>query len=269
MAQLVNIETALQSGALPHDIHGLVHRPLCHSQRMGMLDELMGSLQGLASDGRVRAVLLKGAGRGFCAGYDLSGGEDAGEPHDPLPEEAAAHMMVHSQIPTLLRRMPKPTIAAIRGPAAGSGLLLAAACDLRIASVTARFKLAFASAGRCGDPGGSFLLTRLLGSAKARELYLLDDKFDATAALAMGLINRVVDDEALDDESAALAERLAQGPTSAFAAMKRNLNNAETSAFEETMALEALANAQLSLSHDGKEAALAFMEKRAPQFRGY
>lgn len=236
---------------------------------MAMLDELMAMLQALAADARVRAVLLTGAGRGFCAGYDLSGGDEAAMPHEPLPEEAAAHMMVHAQIPTLLRRMPKPTIAAIRGPAAGSGLLLAAACDLRIASVTARFKLAFATAGRCGDPGGSFLLTQLLGSAKARELYLLDEKFDAPAALAMGLVNRLVEDDELETESRAMALKLAQGPTAAFAAMKRNLNNAETSSFEETMALEATANAQLSLSHDGKEAARAFMEKRTPQFRGY
>lgn len=234
-----------------------------------MLDRLMEVLQQLATDGAVRCVLLTGAGRGFCAGYDLSGADTPDNMKDPLPEESAAHMMIHSQIPSLLRRMPKPTVAAIRGPAAGSGLLLAAACDLRIASATARFKLAFASAGRCGDPGGSFLLTQLLGSARARELYLLDEKFDAAAALAMGLVNRVVEDDALDAEATAMAQKLAQGPTAAFAAMKRNLNNAETGSFEETMALEATANAQLSKSHDGQEAARAFMEKRPPLFRGY
>ncbi|MDD3798122.1 MAG: enoyl-CoA hydratase [Novosphingobium sp.] len=234
-----------------------------------MLDQLVETLQALATDGKVRCVLLTGAGRGFCAGYDLSGTDVPEHMRDPLPEESAAHMMIHSQIPSLLRRMPKPTIAAIRGPAAGSGLLLAAACDLRLASTTARFKLAFASAGRCGDPGGSFLLTQLVGSGKARELYLLDEKFDADAALAMGLVNRVIADESLDAEAEAMACKLAQGPTAAFAAMKRNLNNAETSSFEETMALEATANAQLSKSHDGQEAARAFMEKRPPQFRGY
>ncbi|OCC25068.1 enoyl-CoA hydratase [Croceicoccus estronivorus] len=236
---------------------------------MPMLDELVERLQSFAVDASVRCVLIAGAGKGFCAGYDLSGGEEPDKTSEIRPEEAAAHMMIHSQIPTLLRRMAKPTVAAIRGPAAGSGLLLAAACDLRVASVTARFKLAFATAGRCGDPGGSFLLTQLLGSAKARELYLLDEKFDAPSALAMGLVNRLVDDDQLEAESQTIAEKLAQGPTAAFAAMKRNLNNAETSSFEETMALEATANAQLSLSHDGKEAARAFMEKRAPVFRGY
>ncbi len=232
-----------------------------------MLEQLLEALRAASVDPAIRCVVLAGAGRGFCAGYDLSGGEES--TREIRPDEAAAQMMLHAQIPMLLKRMPKPTIAAVRGPAAGSGLVLAAACDLRIASRTARFKLAFASAGRCGDPGGSYLITQLVGSGRARELFLLDDKIDAERALAIGLVSEVVDDDVLDLRSAALAARLAEGPTGAFAAMKRNLNAAETCAFEEAMANEAAANAGLSLSHDGKEAALAFMEKRAPIFRGY
>lgn len=233
-----------------------------------LIEELLEALRAHSVDPGVRCVVLAGAGRGFCAGYDL-GGDGEGPAREWRPDEAAAQLMLHAQIPVLLRRMPKPTIAAIRGPAAGSGIVLAAACDLRIASRTARFKLAFASAGRCGDPGGSYLLTQLLGPAQARGLFLLDETIDAERAQALGLVTRLVDDEALDGETEALALKFARGPTAAFAAMKRNLNAAETGSLEETMAMEATANAQLSLSHDGKEAARAFVEKRPPEFRGY
>jgi 2-(1,2-epoxy-1,2-dihydrophenyl)acetyl-CoA isomerase len=228
-------------------------------------------------DPGVRAVVLTGAGRGFCAGFDLSGGGET-DPlaekwsSDPLwwePEQLAARMMEDAQIPILLHRMPKPTIASIRGPAAGTGLVLAAACDLRIASETAVFKTAFASAGRCGDPGGGYLLTQLVGPARAREMYLLDEKINALNALAMGLVTKLVPDDQLEAETAALAAKFAKGPALAYAGIKRNLNAAETGTLEETIALEGPANARASLSHDGKEAGRAFMEKRAPIFRGH
>jgi 2-(1,2-epoxy-1,2-dihydrophenyl)acetyl-CoA isomerase len=239
--------------------------------------QLHAALVDCSRDPGVRAVVLTGAGRGFCAGFDLSGG---GEP-DPLaekwsgdpiwwePEQLAARMMEDAQIPILLHRMSKPTIASIRGPAAGTGLVLAAACDLRIASETAVFKTAFASAGRCGDPGGSYLLTQLIGPARAREMYLLDEKISATNALAMGLVTKVVPDDKLELETSALAEKFAKGPALAYAGIKRNLNAAEIGTLEETIALEGPANARASLSHDGKEAGRAFMEKRPPVFRGY
>ncbi len=239
---------------------------------------LLDALRDCVRDPGVRAVVLAGAGRGFCAGFELSGGgEDADEleqrwSEDPLwlsPDQVANRMMEDAQIPTLLHRMPKPTIAAVRGPAAGTGLVLAAACDLRIASDTAVFKTAFASAGRCGDPGGSFLLTRLVGPARARELYLLDEKVPAREALAMGLVTKVVPDAELDAATAALAATLAEGPALAYAGIKRNLNAAITGTLEETIAMEGPANARASLSHDGKEAGRAFMEKRPPKFRGY
>jgi len=235
-----------------------------------MMEDMAATLRRWSIDPAVRCVVLAGAGRGFCAGYDLSG-DGKEERAEPIrPDEAAARMSIHAEIPLLLHRMPKPTIACIRGPAAGSGLVMAAACDLRIASRTVKFKLAFASAGRCGDPGGSYLITRLLGASKAREMFLLDEPMNGDQALAAGLINRLVDDEALDGECVALATKLASGPTAAFAAMKRNLNAAAVGALEETMAQEALANAQISLlSHDATEAAKAFMERRPAAFRGY
>lgn len=242
-----------------------------------LVKQLHAALVDCSHDPGVRAVVLTGAGRGFCAGFDLSSGGET----DPLaekwsadpiwwePEQVAARMMEDAQIPILLHRMPKPTIASIRGPAAGTGLVLAAACDLRIVSETAVFKTAFASAGRCGDPGGSYLLTQLIGPARTREMYLLDEKISATSALAMGLVTKVVPDDQLEAEAAALAAKFAKGPALAYAGIKRNLNAAETGTLEETIALEGPANARASLSHDGKEAGRAFLEKRPPLFRGY
>jgi 2-(1,2-epoxy-1,2-dihydrophenyl)acetyl-CoA isomerase len=240
--------------------------------------ELHAALVDCTRDPGVRAVVLTGAGRGFCAGFDLSGGSETPDPvaerwsTDPIwwePEQLAARMMEDAQIPILLHRMPKPTIAAVRGPAAGTGLVIAAACDLRIASETAVFKTAFASAGRCGDPGGSYLLTQLVGPARARELYLLDEKIGAAQALAIGLVTKVVPDDRLEAETATLAARFAKGPALAYAGIKRNLNTAEAGTLEDTIAIEGPANARASLSHDGKEAGRAFMEKRPPRFRGY
>ena len=242
-----------------------------------LMRELHSALLDASRDPGVKCLVLAGAGRGFCAGFDLASGMES-DPlaakwqDDPLwlePEQVATRMVEDAQIPILLHRMSKPTIASIRGPAAGSGLVLAAACDLRIASETAVLKAAFASAGRCGDPGGSYLLTKLVGPARARELYLLDEKIGAADALAMGLVSRVVADEALEAETRALALRLAEGPGLAYAGIKRNLNAAETGTLEDTMAIEGPANARASLSHDGKEAGRAFMAKRKPQFRGY
>lgn len=237
---------------------------------MPMMDQIGETLRGWAEDAAVRCVVLAGAGRGFCAGFDLSGaGKD--ETAEPMrPDTAASIMMRHAEIPILLRRMPKPTIARVRGAAAGSGLVMAAACDLRLVSRTAKFKLAFASAGRCGDPGGSYLVSRLVGGARAREMFLLDEPIDGPRAVDLGLATKLFEDDALDEECAAFARRLAAGPTTAFAAMKRNLNAADHSALEESMAMEAAANAQISLlSHDATEAANAFMERRPARFLGY
>ena len=247
---------------------------------IGLQRKLHAALIDAARDPGVHVVVLAGAGRGFCAGFDLRDGLD-GEGDDPIAarwskepiwleiEQVAGRLRHDADIPLLLHTMPKPTIAMVRGPAAGSGLILAAACDLRIASDTAVFKTAFASAGRCGDPGGSYFLTRLVGAAAAREFYLLDEKIDAPRALQLGLVNRVVPDGELETAAAALAAKLAAGPRLAFAHMKRNLNAALTSTLEEMLTLEAHSNARVSLSADAKEAGAAFLEKRPPVFRGF
>src|SRR6516165_12154747 len=193
-----------------------------------LIARLNDALVDCARDPGVRAVVLTGAGRGFCSGFDLSGGGGEADAiaerwrDDPIwwsRDQLAGRMLLDSQAPILLRRMGKPTIASIRGPAAGTGLILAAACDIRIASETAVLRTAFVSAGRCGDPGGSYLLSKLVGPGRARELYLLDPKITAPEALTMGLVSKVVPDDQLEAETASLAQRFAEGPALAYASI--------------------------------------------------
>jgi 2-(1,2-epoxy-1,2-dihydrophenyl)acetyl-CoA isomerase len=159
-------------------------------------------------------------------------------------------------------------IAAINGPVAGAGLSLALACDLRIAGKSARFGTAFARIGFSGDYGGSWSLTRLVGTAKARELYFLADVIDADAAFSYGMVNRVVEDAALRDEAMAMARRIADGPRIALGYMKKNLHAAETGPFATSLELEAEHQARCAFTEDHKEAVAAFVEKRRPVFKG-
>jgi 2-(1,2-epoxy-1,2-dihydrophenyl)acetyl-CoA isomerase len=168
----------------------------------------------------------------------------------------------------LLHEMPKPTIAMLNGVAAGAGLSLALACDLRIAGRSARMTTAFAKVGLSGDYGGTWFLTQLVGTAKARELYFLSDVLDAARIEALGLANRVVADEALGGETMALAERLASGPAVALRYMKRNLNVAVHGTLADGLDSEAYGMLRSRASEDHREAAKAFVEKRPPVFRG-
>jgi 2-(1,2-epoxy-1,2-dihydrophenyl)acetyl-CoA isomerase len=241
---------------------------------------MLGALREAQRDPGVRVIVVTGAGRGFCAGYDVAeGGKPA--PGDDIAvkwaddpkwlsvETIAARLREDAEIPYLLHTMPKVTIAVVRGPAAGSGLCLAAACDLRIVSDTAIFKTAFSSLGRCGDPGGSYYISKLIGPSRTREFYLLDEKMDAATARELGLVNRVVADAELDGAVAALAGKLAHGPSAAYGYIKQNINFAETATLPEVLSAEALANARASQTHDAKEAVQAFLEKRVPKFEGF
>jgi 2-(1,2-epoxy-1,2-dihydrophenyl)acetyl-CoA isomerase len=172
------------------------------------------------------------------------------------------------QLPMLLRTMPKIVIAMVNGPAVGAGLGLAMACDLRVAGRSARFGTGFAGVGYSGDFGGSWSLTRLVGTAKARELYFLGNVIDAAEAASIGLVNRVVEDEAQRDETMVLARRIADGPRVAYAYMKRNLFAAETEPFANVLELEAVHQARTAMTEDHLEASLAFVEKRRPVFKG-
>ncbi len=183
-------------------------------------------------------------------------------------EEKAQALRSRMEVSRWLHEMPKPTIAMVRGAAAGAGLSLALACDLRIAADSARFATAFARVGYSGDFGGSWFLTQLVGTARARELYYTARIVDAAEALALGIVNRLVPDAQLEEETLALATRLARGPRVALRYMKRNMNAAETGSLKDCLDLEAWNHTRTGFTDDHREAAKAFVDKREPVFRG-
>ncbi|HXZ84428.1 MAG TPA: enoyl-CoA hydratase-related protein [Myxococcota bacterium] len=237
-----------------------------------MLRGLAAALREAETASDVRCVVLTGAGGAFCAGGDVKGmaaGSNRGVPGTTLDERIHRQRLSQRETAGRIFRMPKPVIASLPGAAAGAGLSLALACDLRIAAESAVITTAFAKVGFSGDYGGSYFLSHLLGAAKARELYYLSDRLDAKQAERLGLVNRVVPDAALESETRALAARIASGATVAFRYMKENLNRAQEGASaEECLDLEATHHVHTGLTEDHREAAQAFVEKRAPVFKG-
>src|SRR5204863_8180042 len=191
-----------------------------------MLDALLEALPRLAADPEVGVVVLTGAGRAFCAGGDVKAMAEGREAEGTTLEEKAQALRSRMEVSRWLHEMPKPTIAMVRGAAAGAGLSLALACDLRVAGDSARFATAFARVGYSGDFGGSWFLTQLVGTAKARELYYTADIVDASQARELGIVNRVVPDGHLEEETMALAARRAPGARIAYPHMKRDVNAA-------------------------------------------
>src|ERR1700710_1397759 len=186
-----------------------------------------------AEDHEVRAVLLKGAGGTFCVGGDV---KSMAEGRAPSTFEAkASTLRERMEVSRILHLMPKPVVAQVDGAAAGAGLSMALACDLRVASESAKITTAFAKVGLSGDYGGTYFLTQLLGSAKARELYLLSPVLTAAEALALGMVTRVVPDAEVEVAARDLAMSLAQGPSITLGYIKRNINNAETLSLEECL----------------------------------
>jgi len=233
-----------------------------------MLDALLEALPRLAEDPNVGCVVLTGAGRGFCAGGDVKAMAEGREMSGDTLEERAQGLRNKMETSRWLHEMPKPTIAMVRGAAAGAGLSLALACDLRIAGESAKFGTAFARVGYSGDFGGSYYLTHLVGTAKARELYYTAELVDAQRAVTLGLVNRVVGDDRLEEETLALAGKIARGPRIALRYMKRNLNAAESGSLGELLDLEAWHHTRTGQTDDHREATKAFVEKREPVFRG-
>ena len=231
-----------------------------------IMEGLLHGLPRLAGDPAVKVVVLTGAGRAFCAGGDVKDMAQRGEQRSAA--EATSRLRSRMEVSRILHELPKPTIAMINGPAAGAGLALALACDLRVAGMSARLVTAFVRVGLSGDFGGSFFLTRLVGTAKARELYFTGRPVDAQEALSLGLVNRVVPDDQLGDATTDLARSLAQGPLVALRLMKRNMNHAESSGLAELLDMEAANMVQSASTEDHREAAKAFVEKRAPIFTG-
>jgi 2-(1,2-epoxy-1,2-dihydrophenyl)acetyl-CoA isomerase len=235
----------------------------------GMMRALVSLLAECASDEAVGCVVLTGAGRAFCAGGDVQvQANTAAIGSKETPERRADLLRASMEASRLLHEMPKPTIAMLNGVAAGAGLSLALACDLRIAGRSARMTTAFAKVGLSGDFGGTWFLTHLVGTARARELYFTSDMLDADRIEALGLANRVVADAELDQETMSLAGKLANGPSVALRYMKRNLNVAEYGDLAAGLDSEAFGMLRCRESADHKEASQAFVEKRPPVFKG-
>jgi 2-(1,2-epoxy-1,2-dihydrophenyl)acetyl-CoA isomerase len=220
-----------------------------------------------AADNSIGSIILTGTGRGFCAGGDVKNMSKGSERADTM-EARLEPLRRKMEVSRLLHDIPKPTIAMLKGPAAGAGLSLALACDMRFADPTVRVVTAFARVGLSGDFGGSWFLTRLVGPAKAKELYLSSPSIEAEEALRLGIVNRVVDSEKLEVETQRFASELAKGPRIALAHMKRNLNAAEIGDLATCLDLEAIHHARCGMTADHLEAAKAFVEKRKPVFIG-
>lgn len=219
-------------------------------------------------DPEVGALLLTGAGTAFCAGGDVKGmGDKRKNADQPMEERVRLMQARHRSVTGTLVLSPKPTIAALPGPAAGAGLSLALACDMRIAAASTFVSTGYAKIGLSGDYGIAWLLSRAIGDARARELLLTCERVPVARAEQLGLINRVVADADLHAEAFALALSLANGPRLTLRDIKANLDDARAQDYLSAIDGEAVRMARSSQTADHKEAVRAFVEKRAPQFR--
>jgi 2-(1,2-epoxy-1,2-dihydrophenyl)acetyl-CoA isomerase len=242
------------------DRYNALSRSLCESLARGLGDA--------AIDPTVRCVVLTGIGRAFCAGGDVEVQTADAQASSCLPESDADGLRNRMESVRHLHQMPKPTIAMLNGVAAGAGMSLALACDLRVASDHARMTTAFAKVGLSGDYGGSYFLSKLIGTALARELYFTSPMLDVERLVALNLVNRRVSSDSLREETMRLAIELANGPTLAYRYMKRNLNLALFGRLEDVLESEVAGTVRTLRSHDHKEGAEAFMQKRSHQFIG-
>lgn len=226
-------------------------------------------IKSLGDDPNIGALLITGAGNAFCAGGDVKGmGSGIARPERTLEERVAILQERQRTLTGVLVAVRKPTVAALPGPAAGAGLAIALACDIRIAAESAVMATGYARIGLSGDYGVAWLLTRLAGTARARELMFLSERLDAKRCEAFGLVNRIVPDDQLRPAALELAKQLADGPPIALGYIKDNLDHALTSDLLTSMDLEAEHMVRAARTTDHSEAVRAFVEKRKPVFHG-
>ena len=273
--------TAIDTGTgdlLAHEEDGVavitLNRPQARNAMSAAMNGALASVLDRAErDAAIRCVVLTGAGGAFCAGGDVKGmaarGGSSGGPGPSLDERIHDQRLNQRNTSGRMYLMPKPVVAALPGPAAGAGLSLALSADLRIMAENAFITTAFARVGFSGDYGGSFFLSNLVGSGKAKELYFLSDRVGADECLRLGIANQVVPAAELEDATMTLARRLASGPSVAYRYMKENFNRAAMGGgVIECLDLEATHHVHTGLTEDHRNAAQAFVEKRQPVFNG-
>jgi 2-(1,2-epoxy-1,2-dihydrophenyl)acetyl-CoA isomerase len=256
-----------------HREHGAatieLNRPQALNAWNGQLGtDLLAAVRDVAKDAAVRAVVITGGGRAFSSGADLKDVSGGHTTPDGRPDIYTTLTERYHPIMKAIREMPKPVIAAVNGPAVGIGCSLALCCDLILAAESAYFLLAFVNIGLVPDGGSSLFVPTRVGLARASELSMLGERLGAAKALEWGLINRVVADDELSAQTAALAARLASGPTLSYAGTKRQLNNWLFARMDEQLDLEARLQQESSGSEDFLEGASAFVQKRTPRFTG-
>ena len=262
---------------LAHEEDGVVvitlNRPQARNAMSGEMNQALAETLDYAERAQqVRCIVITGAGGAFCAGGDVKGmaaGGGGGGQGPTLDERIHSQRLNQRNTAGRMYLMPKPVIAALPGPAAGAGLSLALAADLRIMSENAFITSAFAKVGFSGDYGGSFFLSNLVGSGKAKEIYFLSDRVNAEECLRLGIANKVVPADDLEAETMAYARRLASGPPVAYRYMKENFNRAAMGGdVIECLDLEATHHVHAGLTEDHRNAAKAFVEKTQPVFSG-
>lgn len=237
-----------------------------NSFTVAMHRELAHALDQVETDKSIRAILLTGAGRGFCAGQDLS--DDLVKPDGTKKDIGVILERHYNPLIERLRALPLPIVCAVNGAAAGAGVSLALACDIVLAARSAVFMLPFCNIGLLPDSGGTYWLPRLLGPARAAALAFTGEKLPAEKAADWGLIWQAADDDKLMETATTLAKRLAKAPTRGIAATKAALQDAWGNSLTDQLALERRVQGELGYSHDYQEGVAAFLEKRKPTFKG-
>jgi 2-(1,2-epoxy-1,2-dihydrophenyl)acetyl-CoA isomerase len=231
---------------------------------IGLFEDLIKALEACAVDDEVKVIIITGEGKAFCAGGDLAMFNDFPDPGEGIRQLTKRFHFVISGI----RRIPKPVIAMINGTVAGGGFSLAVACDLRICASSAKFRQAYTSSGLAPDGAWTLLVPLLIGFGKASELAYLDPVFDAKEALAMGLVNKVVEDSELQQTTRQIALQLARGATLSYAIVKENFNDALLGQLERTLEIERKGIIRAGKTIDAREGIAAFLERRKPNFKG-